>query len=77
MKRIYILFCFLLTSCSGSGPLYPLDTSYSEDYEIANEIAEGQAEVEQCESDPCCQDAMSGVPWEYSRCKLINGISPT
>lgn len=67
MKRIFVLFCILLASCSG-GSQYPMDTSYSEDAETANEIAEGRAEAEQCESDPCCQDARHGVPWEYSRC---------
>mgnify|MGYP001390893306 CR=1 FL=1 len=68
MKKITILLCLLLTACSGYGPQYPFDTSYSENYETANEIAEGQAEVDKCDSDPCCRDARSGVPWEYSRC---------
>ena len=63
---LFFMLGILLASCGGQ---FPYDSSYIDEQELANEYAEGQAELAECESDPCCQDAMNGVPDELSRCK--------
>jgi hypothetical protein len=59
----------LLTSCS-SDPAHPMGAQPANYAEVNAELKEGKVEVDRIDSDPCAQDAMMGVPDEYSRCNM-------
>ncbi len=59
-----LVFSQFAKSCSG--PAFPFDTSPQENAEMSIELTSEAGDSHL--GDPCAQDAMAGVPWEYSRC---------